>query len=450
MKKSNEFLKKILGVLLCISLIVPAVPFDTFAWSNSSFINKGTIGLRDSKTGKIAETVQDTTADNWNSTTDYYKVTREKPGFLDVKLSATTVRTEGVVELAVRDSAMNEIYKKYVDTDSSRSISFEMTHYLDKGDYYICVANSNDDIKGAVQDTTKGNTVYPEFSYTLTTNSNNTSANIEPEPNNSSSAARFFDHYNKYVIGTFIYGTDDEYDWYKIDKKDSYDLTTTFYFYSSNDSFSSDAHPDVKIYDANMKLINTIVLDSSTKVQKKDFFTYYKDSETIKGLGSGTYYFCVESNLKKYGIDGVYQLTVTSVQPKKEQPTTEQPTTQQPTTQQPTTTTPAKPKKINYKPKKAKIKSLTKGFKQLTVIWESMPYRANYGNISGFEVRIATNKKFTKNAKTYKIKNIYTTRKNIKKLKKKKRYYVKVRAYKTVKGKKYYGKWSKVKSVKTR
>lgn len=68
-------------------------------------------------------------------------------------------------------------------------------------------------------------------------------------------------------------------------------------------------------------------------------------------------------------------------------------------------------------------------------------------NADGYQIRYATNKKFTKGKKNVTAK-ASATKKTIKKLKKKKTYYFKIRAYKKVNGKKVYGKWSKTKKVK--
>ena len=68
----------------------------------------------------------------------------------------------------------------------------------------------------------------------------------------------------------------------------------------------------------------------------------------------------------------------------------------------------------------------------------------------GYEVQVATDKKFKKNKKTVTVAKQNVSKKTVKKLKAKKKYFVRVRAYKTVNGKKSYGKWSKIKSVKTK
>ena len=67
--------------------------------------------------------------------------------------------------------------------------------------------------------------------------------------------------------------------------------------------------------------------------------------------------------------------------------------------------------------------------------------------VSGYQIQLATNSKFTENKKS-----IYTkkTNKTIKDLKKNKKYYIRVRAYKTVCGKKYYSKWSEAKKITTK
>ena len=71
-------------------------------------------------------------------------------------------------------------------------------------------------------------------------------------------------------------------------------------------------------------------------------------------------------------------------------------------------------------------------------------------SVSGYEIQLATDKKFKKNKKTITIKKQKTTKATVKKLKAKKKYYVRVRTYKTVNGKKVYSAWSKIKTVKTK
>jgi len=69
---------------------------------------------------------------------------------------------------------------------------------------------------------------------------------------------------------------------------------------------------------------------------------------------------------------------------------------------------------------------------------------------TGYQVQVATDKKFTKNLKSFNISKNKTTSKKVKKLKSKKKYYVRVRTYRKVAGKKVYSGWSSVKNVKTK
>lgn len=139
-------------------------------------------------------------------------------------------------------------------------------------------------------------------------------------------------------------------------------------------------------------------------------------------------------------------------------PTTQPPATSstQPTTK-PTTTKASKPTKnakkvsgnwVDSKYKKASISKLSKGKKAITVKWKKVK------TIKGYQIQLATDKKFKKNKKTVTISKQKTTKTTVKKLKAKKKYYVRIRTYKNVKyqGKtiKVYSSWSKVKTVKTK
>ena len=97
----------------------------------------------------------------------------------------------------------------------------------------------------------------------------------------------------------------------------------------------------------------------------------------------------------------------------------------------------AKPKSTN--PKKVKAAK-----KAISVTWKKV------GGVKGYQIQLATDKKFKKNKKTVTVKKQKTTKTTVKKLKAKKKYYVRVRTYKIVNGKKVYSSWSKVKSVKTK
>ncbi len=90
------------------------------------------------------------------------------------------------------------------------------------------------------------------------------------------------------------------------------------------------------------------------------------------------------------------------------------------------------------------IKKLKAKKKALAVFWNKM------SNVSGYQIQVATDKKFKKNKKTVTVAKQNANKKTVKKLKVKKKYYVRVRSYKIVNGKKVYGKWSKIKYVKTK
>ena len=93
---------------------------------------------------------------------------------------------------------------------------------------------------------------------------------------------------------------------------------------------------------------------------------------------------------------------------------------------------------------KLSVKKLVSKRKALVVYWNKI------ANVSGYQIQVATDKKFKKNKKTVTVAKQNASKKTVKNLKAKKKYFVRVRAYKTVNGKKSYGKWSKIKSVKTK
>lgn len=109
-----------------------------------------------------------------------------------------------------------------------------------------------------------------------------------------------------------------------------------------------------------------------------------------------------------------------------------------------TPTQPTQTSKPVAKPKSAKIKKVKSAKKAVSVEWKKV------SGVKGYQIQVATDKKFKKNKKTVTVKKQKTTKVTIKKLKAKKKYYVCIRTYKTVNGKKVYSSWSKVKTVKTK
>ena len=117
----------------------------------------------------------------------------------------------------------------------------------------------------------------------------------------------------------------------------------------------------------------------------------------------------------------------------------------QPTpTPTPTPTQPTQTSKPVAKPKSAKIKKAKGSKKAVALKWKKV------SDVKGYQIQVATDKKFKKNKKTVTVKKQKTTKVTVKKLEAKKKYYVRIRTYKTVKGKKVYSSWSKVKTVKTK
>lgn len=107
------------------------------------------------------------------------------------------------------------------------------------------------------------------------------------------------------------------------------------------------------------------------------------------------------------------------------------------------TTKPETAKPQSTTPAKTKVQKISTGKKSITAQWKKI------AGVSAYQVQIATNKKFSKNKKTFKVSK-KSTKVKIKKLKAKKVYYVRVRSYKKVNGKKVYSKWSTVRKVKTK
>ncbi len=125
--------------------------------------------------------------------------------------------------------------------------------------------------------------------------------------------------------------------------------------------------------------------------------------------------YAKENNIPFESI-GVYTEPTTS-------PTTKTPNKTINPTHTPTTkTTPT------IKTKKAVIKKVITTKKMtLKITWKKV------SGAKGYEIKLATNRKFTKNKSTFKVKKGTSTSKVIRKLKSGKRYYVKLRAYKKVK-----------------
>lgn len=102
---------------------------------------------------------------------------------------------------------------------------------------------------------------------------------------------------------------------------------------------------------------------------------------------------------------------------------------------------------LSYKASTVKIKSLVAVGKSLKVNWSRL------SGVSGYEVEVATDSKFSRNRKKITVSKQGTTSITIKNLKAKSKYYVRIRSYKVqkVNGKtiKVYPFWSGVKNITT-
>ena len=94
------------------------------------------------------------------------------------------------------------------------------------------------------------------------------------------------------------------------------------------------------------------------------------------------------------------------------------------------------------------LKSVIGSKKAVTAKWAKSTKKG--GKLYGFQVQVATNKKFTQYKKTVTLSSAGMKQYKVTGLNAKKKYYVRVRAYEDVGVEKYYSSWSKVKSVKTK
>ena len=92
----------------------------------------------------------------------------------------------------------------------------------------------------------------------------------------------------------------------------------------------------------------------------------------------------------------------------------------------PNTTSTSLQPSSSKKPATTKVKKVKATKKSLTIKWSKVK------GASGYEIQVATDKKFKKNKKSILVKKQKTTSAKIKKLKSKKKYYVRVRTYKVV------------------
>lgn len=100
-------------------------------------------------------------------------------------------------------------------------------------------------------------------------------------------------------------------------------------------------------------------------------------------------------------------------------------------------------------PKGMTLSKVTPQKKALTAKWKA-PTGTDLAHISGYEIMVALNSKFTSGKKTVTVTSPKTASKKVTGLKAGKKYYVKIRKYRTIAGKKYYSPWSKAKTATTK
>jgi hypothetical protein len=101
-------------------------------------------------------------------------------------------------------------------------------------------------------------------------------------------------------------------------------------------------------------------------------------------------------------------------------------------------------------PKGTSLKTPKKAKKAITVKWKKQTAKMPKSRITGYQIQLATDSKFTRDVKTVNVKGYKKVSRKVKKLKSKTQYYVKVRTYMTTGGATYYSGWSNVKTVKTK
>lgn len=211
------------------------------------------------------------------------------------------------------------------------------------------------------------------------------------------------------------------------------DLYLSFFAENGSEKFGNESSYSVDTYINLYDGDGNQILYKSIKTVNSTVYRYFAN------LPAGEYFINVS-----IAVPGNYSFMLTQNNPIPQPPQPTPPTQPTaPTPTQPTQATPTQTATKITKPKKAKIKKV-KGYKKALEVSYS-----KVSGASGYQIQVATDKKFKKNKKTVTAKKSKTKVK-ISKLKKKKKYYVRVRAYKSVSGKKVYGAWSKVKTVKTK
>ncbi len=250
-------------------------------YDNEHFKYHFTATVKDSETSKvepnngselamaIKPTQKPVTAQiSWNDSTDFYKVTLDKPGKLSVKVTAYMQ----YMNLQIYDANLEEIaeWDDYYGGSKLTSKVKQSDYYLEKGTYYIEASKTYSDYTGKYKIETK-------FSKT---------SNNEKEPNNGLEQAQKIKPNVQSVTGLISWS--DPSDFYKVVVSKTGVLNVHMTVYQSM---------EIKIYDRDgYELLDRWISKSSNTSSDK-----WSTSLNVK---KGTYYVQI------YGNTGLYKLNV--------------------------------------------------------------------------------------------------------------------------------------------
>lgn len=415
-------MKKILALVLSLIMIMTSVFIAPFS-AQADESGNTTSDLPISGTENVSFENQFISDYNWKYDIRYYKVTIPSACTFVLNINATLAGDDddGVFSISLTDENANYSLKSGLKGYVNETIEYDLL----AGDYtFRFVANGNDC------------PVNCTFTTSFTKKTQSFYADKSTKTSNLAKA-------NEIKLDTMYYGlmpgsTRNGWGGQNIGYKLNFSGGDLFILYNTERNRIHTEDYYVNLYDENGKTIyNTSVWDN----EKQNYVNTVGDCVYFKNLKAGLYFISFKDFYGQFNFLVTNDLSQYQPQPPMPEPVFPQPTAPTPT--QPTQATTTQTATKIAKPKKAKIKKV-KGYKKALEV-----RYAKISDASGYQIQVATDKKFKKNKKTVTAKKSKTKVK-ISKLKKKKKYYVRVRAYKTVSGKKVYGAWSKVKTVKTK
>lgn len=357
---------------------------------------------------------------NWEYDIRYYKVTIPSAGTFVLNINATLAGDDddGVFSISLTDENADYSLISGLKGYVNETIEYDLL----AGDYtFRFVTNGNDC------------PVNCTFTTSFTKKTQSFYADKSTKTSNLAKA-------NEIKLDTMYYGlmpgsTGNGWGGQKIGYKFNFSGGDLFILYNTERDRKHTKDYYIDLYDENGKTIyNTSIWDN----EKQNFVNTVGDCIYFKDLKAGLYFISFQEFYGQFNFLVTNDLNQYQPKPPMSEPVLPQPTVPKQPTQAPTQTA----TKIT-KPKKVTIKKV-KGYKKALEV-----SYAKISGASGYQIQVATDKKFKKNKKTVTA-NKSKTKVKINKLKKKKKYYVRVRAYKSASGKKVYGAWSKVKTVKTK